>query len=54
MPYDPDSDEYARTVSKLDGTFNGPDLSVDYSNLTGGGGGSSEPADEPSGSEGGE
>ncbi len=54
VPYDPDSDEYARTVSKLDGTFNGPDLSVDYSNLTGGGGGSSEPADEPSGSEGGE
>lgn len=53
VPYDPDSEEYARTVSKLDGTFTGPDLSVDYSNLTGGGssgGGDSE----PSGSEGGE
>jgi len=38
VPYDEDSEEYQRTLSKLDGTFNGPDLSVDYSNLTGGGG----------------
>lgn len=37
VPYDPDSEEYARTLTKLDGTFNGPDLNVDYSNLTGGG-----------------
>lgn len=36
VPYEEDSEEYARTLSKLDGTFNGPDLSVDYSNLTGG------------------
>ena len=30
-PYDPDSAEYARAMSKLDGTFTGPDLVVDYS-----------------------
>lgn len=30
-PYEPDSDEYARAMSKLDGSFNGPDLTVDYS-----------------------
>lgn len=32
-PYDPESPEYNRTLSKLDGTFTGPDLKVDYSNL---------------------
>ena len=31
IPYDKDSDEYARTMSKLDGSFTGPDLVVDYS-----------------------
>ncbi len=32
-PYDPDSKEYDRVLSKLDGTFTGPDLTVDYSFL---------------------
>lgn len=36
VPYEEGSEEYLRTLSKLDGTFTGPDLSVDYSNLTGG------------------
>lgn len=36
-PYDPDSEEYARAMSKLDGTFTGPDLVVDYSAFHGGG-----------------
>lgn len=31
VPYDKDSDEYARAMSKLDGSFTGPDLIVDYS-----------------------
>lgn len=34
-PYDPDSDEYKRAMSKLDGTFTGSDLTVDYSFLNG-------------------
>lgn len=29
-PYEPGSEEYLRTVSKLDGTFTGPNLVVDY------------------------
>ncbi len=32
-PYEEGSEEYKRTLSKLDGTFTGPDLVVDYSNL---------------------
>ena len=32
-PYAVDSAEYLRTLSKLDGTFTGPDLNVDYSHL---------------------
>lgn len=35
VPYEIGSEEYERTLSKLDGTFTGADLSVDYSNLTG-------------------
>lgn len=31
QPYDPASAEYARAMSKLDGSFDGPDLSIDYS-----------------------
>ena len=31
VPYEPGSAEYLRTLSKLDGTFTGPDLVVDYS-----------------------
>ncbi len=34
-PYEKDSEEYARAMSKLDGTFTGPDLNVDYSFLNG-------------------
>ena len=30
-PYEPGSEEYERTMSKLDGTFTGPDLVIDYS-----------------------
>lgn len=30
-PYEPDSEEYQRAMSKLDGSFNGPDLTIDYS-----------------------
>ena len=30
-PYDKDSEEYKRTMTKLDGTWTGADLSVDYS-----------------------
>jgi poly-gamma-glutamate synthesis protein (capsule biosynthesis protein) len=30
-PYGEDSDDWARAMSKLDGTFNGPDLTIDYS-----------------------
>ena len=30
VPYDPDSEEYARTISKLDGSFTGPNLTVSY------------------------
>ena len=37
-PYDPDSKEYARAMSKLDGSFKGPDLVVDYSAFNQGGG----------------
>lgn len=33
VPYEEGSDEYARAMSKLDGSFNGPDLTVDYSFL---------------------
>jgi len=31
QPLDPESAEYARAMSKLDGSFTGPDLSIDYS-----------------------
>lgn len=30
VPYDPDSPEAARALSKLDGSFTGPDLVIDY------------------------
>ncbi|MBR1659022.1 MAG: CapA family protein [Oscillospiraceae bacterium] len=30
-PYAPESEDYARAMSKLDGSFSGPDLVVDYS-----------------------
>ena len=30
-PYEPDSEEYERTMSKLDGSFTGPNLVVDHS-----------------------
>lgn len=33
VPYEEGTKEYDRTLSKLDGTFDGPDLVVDYSNL---------------------
>lgn len=33
VPYEEGSDDYARAMSKLDGTFSGPDLTVDYSFL---------------------
>ena len=33
IPYEEGSKEYDRTLSKLDGTFTGPDLVVDYSDL---------------------
>ena len=32
-PYEKDTPEYQRTMSKLDGTFTGPDLVVNYDNL---------------------
>ena len=32
-PYEEGSDEYDRTISKLDGTFTGPDLNVNYDHL---------------------
>ena len=41
-PYTPGSTEYDRTLSKLDGTFTGPDLNVDYSHLK-----PTEPPTEP-------
>lgn len=31
VPYDEGSEEYLRVMSKLDGSFSGPDLSIDYS-----------------------
>lgn len=34
-PYEEGTEEYQRVLSKLDGTFSGPDLTVDYSSLTG-------------------
>ena len=33
VPYEEGTDEFARTMSKLDGSFSGPDLHVDYSFL---------------------
>ena len=33
IPYEEGTKEYDRTLSKLDGTFDGPDLVVDYSHL---------------------
>lgn len=33
VPYEKGTKEYDRTLSKLDGSFDGPDLVVDYSNL---------------------
>ena len=33
VPYEADTAEYTRTISKLDGSFSGPDLNVDYSFL---------------------
>lgn len=35
IPYEEGTKEYERTMSKLDGTFTGPDLVVDYSHLNG-------------------
>ena len=35
VPYSEEDEGYARAVSKLDGTFSGPDLAVDYSFLYG-------------------
>ena len=35
IPYEEGSEAYLRAMSKLDGTFSGPDLVVDYSNLHG-------------------
>lgn len=35
VPYEKGTEEYDRTMSKLDGTFTGPDLTVDYSHLNG-------------------
>ena len=32
-PYEEGSEEFDRTISKLDGTFNGPDLNVNYDHL---------------------
>ena len=31
VPYEPDSEGYARTLSKLDGSYSGPNLTIDYS-----------------------
>lgn len=31
MPYEEGSEAYERTMSKLDGSFDGPDLTIDYS-----------------------
>jgi len=45
IPYKEGTEEYERTISKLDGTFSGPDLVVDYSNLTGGQ--EDDPAESP-------
>lgn len=36
VPYAEGSTEYSRTMTKLNGTFTGPDLVVDYSGMTGG------------------
>lgn len=33
VPYEQDTEDYARAMSKLSGSFNGPDLNVDYSFL---------------------
>ena len=33
VPYEADTAEYTRTISKLNGSFSGPDLNVDYSFL---------------------
>ena len=30
-PYEPGTEEYERTMSKLHGTYTGPDLTIDYS-----------------------
>ena len=35
QPYEADSEEYARTLTKLDGSYTGPDLVVDYSFMYG-------------------
>lgn len=35
QPYEEGSEEYVRTMSKLNGTFDGPDLTINYSSLTG-------------------
>lgn len=43
-PYAPGSEAYKRVISKLDGSFTGPDLVVDYSQFTGG---SSTPTPTP-------
>ena len=47
-PYEEGTDKYDRTMSKLDGSFNGPDLLVDYSFMD-----KTEPTDpsEPAGTE---
>ncbi len=33
VPYGEDTEDYARSMSKLDGSFSGPDLTVDYSEI---------------------
>ena len=35
IPYEEGTEEYERTMSKMEGTFTGPDLVVDYSHLDG-------------------
>ena len=49
IPYEEGTTEYDRTMSKLDGTFTGPDLVVNYDHLK-----ETEPATEPPAQEGGE
>ena len=47
VPYEADSEEYERTLSKLDGTFAGPDLVVSYQEIEQGESFSPPPEEEP-------